>query len=108
MILGHDVDPFVRVCFFPFQSELADDSKNWWEWATQDSVLFHATLRLSSLHLAELRGDKDQSVSKGLLNKECIRLLRERIEDPILSITDQTIGSLLFLIIIEVSSNTSD
>jgi hypothetical protein len=28
--------------------------------------------------------------------------LRERVEDPLLSISDQTMGSILFLVIVEV------
>jgi hypothetical protein len=38
-----------------------------------------------------------------MLNKECIGLLRQRVEDPVLGVSDQTIGSVVFLAIVEVS-----
>lgn len=76
--------------------------QTWWEWAGQDAVLFHATLHLAAFDLSELAGEHSQIMSKQLLNRDCIRLLRERIEDPILGIGDQTMGSILFLIIVDV------
>ena len=69
-----------------------------------DQVLFHATLALSAFDLETLRGEVCYSQPKLVLNKECIRLLRERVADPDLGISDQTIGSVLFLAIVEVRS----
>jgi len=55
-----------------------------------DQVLFHATLALSAFDLENLQGDDGESRSKLILNKECIRLLRERVADPVLGINDQS------------------
>lgn len=70
--------------------------------AGHDQVLFHATLQLSAFDLENLTGEETKTRPKLLLDKECIRLLRERVEDPILGISDQTIASVLFLMIIAV------
>ncbi|KAF8862195.1 hypothetical protein BDZ45DRAFT_723329 [Acephala macrosclerotiorum] len=72
-----------------------------WRLAADDPVLFHATLQLSALDLELLRGGDREAQTKFLLNKECISLLRERVEDPVLGLSDQTIASVLFLIIVE-------
>lgn len=65
-------------------------------------MLYHATLQLSALDLEVLRGGDGEAQAKFLLNKECITLLRQRVEDPVLGLSDQTIASVLFLIIVEV------
>ena len=90
--------------------------------------LISATLQLSAFDLEILEGVDARPRSKLLLSKECkshtpglrcsmacqnltllgISLLRQRVEDPILGISDETIGSVLVLTIVEVdfSSNT--
>lgn len=70
--------------------------------ACEDALLFHATLHLTAFDLQKLKGSTDETKSKLLLNNECIRLLRKRVEDPILGISDQTMGSVLFLAVVEV------
>ncbi|KUJ12249.1 uncharacterized protein LY89DRAFT_673249 [Mollisia scopiformis] len=76
--------------------------QSFWSLASDDIVLFHATLQLSALDLEVLRGgDNEAAQAKFLLNKECITLLRKRVEDSILGISDQTIASVLFIIIVE-------
>lgn len=79
-----------------------------WQLAADDPVLFHATLQLSALDLELLRGGDREAQNKFLLNKECISLLRERVEDPVLGLSDQTIASVLFLIIVEVCALNTD
>lgn len=63
--------------------------------------MFHATLLLSALDLEILKGEDDGTRPMLLLRKECIRLLRERVGDPVLSVSDHTIGSVLALSIVE-------
>lgn len=63
--------------------------------------MFHATLQLSALDLEILKGEDDGTRPMLLLKKECIRLLRERVGDPVLSVSDHTIGSVLALSIVE-------
>jgi hypothetical protein len=77
--------------------------QEWWSLAYDDPVLFHATLQLGALDLEILKSEDPNSMSKLMLSKECIRLLRQRVEDPVLGVSDKTIGSVLFLIIVEVS-----
>lgn len=86
IVLGHETKPLIQ---------------SWWGWAGHDPVLFHATLHLSSFHLSALKGEEGKIPSNALLNRECIRLLRERVEHPTLGISDETIGSILFLTIVE-------
>jgi hypothetical protein len=42
-----------------------------------------------------------------LLNRECISLLRQRVEHPVLGVSDQTIGSVVFLAIVEVNDSST-
>ena len=69
-----------------------------------DIVLFHATLQLSAMRLQTL-----QSQISGLnlhqLSAECIRLLRDRVENEELQlrVSDQTISAVATLAAIEVS-----
>lgn len=93
--------------------------------ASDDPALFSATLQLSAFDLEVMQGEKGTQRSKLLLNKECtlavriqgsflndaltaflpsgISLLRKRVEDPVLGVSDETIGSVLVLTIVEVS-----
>jgi hypothetical protein len=68
-----------------------------------DSVLFHVILQLSALDLESLKGQNDGTHSN-LLKRECMRLLRHRVQDPVLGSSDQTIGAVTLLAAIEVSS----
>jgi hypothetical protein len=74
--------------------------------ASEDAVMFHATLQLSALDLQILKGEDDDGRPMLLLKEECMRLLRERVGDPVLSVSDHTIGSVLALSIVEVSSQS--
>ena len=69
--------------------------------------MFHATLQLSAFDLETRKGEENDNRPKLILDKECIRLLRERVEDPVLGVSDQTMGSVLFLAIVEVISQSS-
>lgn len=60
-------------------------------------------MTLSAFDLDCHRGVGGMSKSTALLGKECVRLLRQRIEDAPDSVTDCTIQAVLSLIIIEVS-----
>ncbi|KAK0120102.1 hypothetical protein ONS95_011512 [Cadophora gregata] len=86
MALGYQEKPF---------------QQTWWSMAADDPAMFNATLQLSAFDLEVLQGSKETQSSKLLLNKECISLLRQRVEDPVLGISDETIGSILVLTIVE-------
>lgn len=73
-----------------------------------DPVLFHVTLQLSALHLEKLEAKKNLRQSKQLM-AECLRLLRERIENSSVSgeaVSDQTISAVAGLAAIEVFITT--
>ncbi|KAG4431697.1 hypothetical protein IFR05_012821 [Cadophora sp. M221] len=86
MALGYQEKPFLQT---------------WWSMASESPAMFNATLQLSAFDLEVTQGDKGTQRSKLLLNKECISLLRKRVEDPILGVSDETIGSVLVLTIVE-------
>lgn len=68
----------------------------------QDTVLFHAVLAFSALRL---RREKARSLGVNLrvLDSECIRLLRERVESgDAIGISDQTISAVATLAAVEV------
>jgi hypothetical protein len=71
--------------------------------ASEDALLFHATLQLSALDLEVLKGEIGLSRTSFLLRKECISLLRERVEKPLLGVSDETIAAVIYLTIVEVS-----
>lgn len=71
-----------------------------------DSVLFHVTLQLSALHLEKAHSKGDVRQSKRLMG-DCIRLLRERVQessDSGVAVSDQTISAVAGLAAIEVSN----
>lgn len=75
----------------------------WLKYALSDPVLFHATLLISSVHLALLQGGilgEEVFYYKG----ETIRLVNDRLGDPEHGATDATIGAVACLTVIEVSS----
>lgn len=72
--------------------------------ASNDVLLFHATLQLSALDMDNRKGDSLSPKSSTLLGKECVRLLRQRIEEAPSSVSDSTIQAVLSLIIVEVCS----
>lgn len=74
----------------------------WWPFIQTDRVLFHVILQLSALNLETLKSQPDGDHSRQLM-RECIRLLRERVQDEILGISDQTIVAVANLTAIEVN-----
>ena len=60
-------------------------------------------MTLSAFDLDCHRGESGLTKKTALLGKECLRLLRQRIEDEPDSVGDCTIQAVLSLIIIEVS-----
>jgi hypothetical protein len=68
-----------------------------------DSLLLRAALLSCAVHLENLQGRRD-SLNAVLLRMSTITLLRERIQDQELSISDQSIGAVLTLAGVEVSN----
>jgi hypothetical protein len=68
--------------------------------ATEDALLFHATLSLAAHDLAVLKGEDEITRMKLLFLQECISLLRQRLDDPELGVSDVTIAAVLILAIV--------
>jgi hypothetical protein len=66
-----------------------------------DPVLLHVMLQVSALHLEWTQGEPNRFHSN-LYARECIRLLKERVEGEGNAITDQTIGAVGALACLEV------
>ena len=73
----------------------------WWPFIRTDSVLFHVILQLSASNLETLKNRKAPRLAK-LSMAECIRLLRERVQDESLGVSDQTMVAVATLAALEV------
>jgi hypothetical protein len=75
----------------------------WFNYAISDEALFHATMLHSAGHNAMLAGNNDLA-DPFQLKLEAIRLVNRRLDDPVRSISDLTIGAVACLVLFEVSS----
>ena len=71
--------------------------------ATEDALLFHATLSLTAHDLAVLKGEDEITRMKLLFQQQCITPLRQGLSEPELGVSDVTIAAVLILAIVEVS-----
>ena len=76
--------------------------KYWWKHICEDNLLFHSTLQLSALDLVKRRGRQDLNPSHAQLSVECVKLLRNRIEESQDGISDYTLAAIVFLLVVEV------
>lgn len=67
-----------------------------------DEVLFHAILELSASRMMHYSSTRSGIVAPYRIMGECIRLLAERVQDPVLGISDQTISAVATLASLEV------
>lgn len=73
-------------------------------WAMSDAALLHATLVLAAKHWIFLGGSRRLIESTLYQHKtETIRLVNERLADPVAAISDGTVGAVSILIFVEVS-----
>lgn len=73
----------------------------WFNFAISDEALFHATMLHAAGHNAMLAGNTDLA-DPFQLKLEAIRLVNERLGDPVRSISDLTIGAVACLVMFEV------
>ena len=73
----------------------------WWPFVQNDAVLFHIVLLLSVLNIEALTNRRESRASKVVLG-ECVRLLAERLADPVQGLSDQTIVAVANLATISV------
>lgn len=73
----------------------------WWPLVQTDNLLFHMMLLVSAFDLEWQKG-KPNTFHSEKYTKECIRLLRDRVEDPVNGASNQTIGAVATLASLEV------
>ena len=81
---------------------VVDPESKWFNYAITDSALFHGTMLHSAAHNALLSGNTDLA-DPALMKWEATRLINQRLGDPILSISDVTMGAVVCLVLFEVS-----
>jgi hypothetical protein len=97
-----DTTSFAYYCFpLDQRPETHPLVSKWVPFMMTDSLLLRAALLSCAVHLENLQGRRD-SLNAGLLRMSTITLLRERIQDQELSISDQSIGAVLTLAGVEV------
>jgi hypothetical protein len=79
-----------------------NSKQEWMKFAVTDTALLHATLVISALHVTLLRG-KEFSVDAFRHQREAVKVLNDRLNDPILSSMDSTVLAISCLALIEVS-----
>lgn len=72
---------------------------SWWPLALADPALFHVSLQTASLDV-ELRARKGFTNSE-ILMADCVSLVRQKLNDPILALQDATMDSVVTLAAIE-------
>lgn len=73
----------------------------WFNYAVSDEALFHATMMHSAGHNAMLVGNNDLA-DPAQLKFEAMRIINRRLDDPVLSISDLTIGAVACIVLFEV------
>jgi len=74
----------------------------WFSYAISDEALFYATMLHSAGHNAMLAGNLDLA-DPFRLKLEAVRLINERLDDPLRSTSDVTIGAVACLVMFEVN-----
>jgi hypothetical protein len=82
-------------------SAAVDPEDKWFGYSVTDSALFYSTMLHSAAHNAFLAGNTDLAES-ALLKWEAIRMVNDKLDDPVLAISDVTIGAVAALVLFEV------
>ncbi|KAK0113474.1 hypothetical protein ONS96_014338 [Cadophora gregata f. sp. sojae] len=72
----------------------------WFNYAITDSALFHATMMHAAMHQRVVSGGMDQR-EQIQLETNAIMMVNQRLEDPVLSKSDVTIGAVVCLVLLE-------
>lgn len=73
---------------------------SWWPLALADPALFHVSLQTASLDM-DLRA-RNGFTNSEVLMADSVSLVRQKIDNPILAIQDETLDSVVTLAAIEV------
>ncbi|CZT11418.1 hypothetical protein WAI453_004533 [Rhynchosporium graminicola] len=74
----------------------------WFNFAIIDAALFHGTMMPAAMHHRLVNGGSDQG-EQAQLKRDTIMLVNQRLEDPVLSRSDFTIGAVTCLVLLEAS-----
>lgn len=74
----------------------------WFNYAITDPALFHGTMLHAAMHHRLVHGGNDEA-EQLQLKRDTIMIVNGRLEDPVLSRSDVTIGAVVCLVLLEVS-----
>lgn len=80
---------------------VVDPESKWFNYAITDPALFHGTMLHSAAHNAMLSGNTDLADPMPI-KWEAAKLINQRLGDPVLSISDVTMGAVVCLVLFEV------
>jgi hypothetical protein len=83
-----------------------DPEDKWFGYSLSEPTLFHSTMLHSAAHNAMLAGNTDLADPVSL-KWDAMKLLNDRLGDPVLSVSDLTIGSVAALVLYEVCIHES-
>lgn len=72
--------------------------------ADTNPLLFHSNLQVSARSLERQQGVKWNTYTD-IIMRECVRLLWERVQGPVLAISDYTLGAITRMMEVEVRFN---
>ncbi|KAH7327086.1 hypothetical protein BKA65DRAFT_509904 [Rhexocercosporidium sp. MPI-PUGE-AT-0058] len=72
----------------------------WFNFALSDPALFYATMMHAAMHQRLVNGGLDQG-EQAQLKRDTIMMVNQRLEDPVLSLSDVTIGAVVCLVLLE-------
>jgi len=78
-----------------------DPDDKWFSYSVTDPALFHSAMLHSAAHNAMLAGNTDLADPVSL-KWEAIKLVNDRLGDPVLGLSDVTIGAVVALLLFEV------
>lgn len=82
-------------------SVAVDPEDKWFSYSASDPGIFHSTMLHSAAHNAMLSGRNDFG-DPNLIKWNAVRIVNERLQDPVLSISDLTMGAVVALALFEV------
>ena len=82
-------------------SVAVDPEDKWFSYSASDPGIFHSTMLHSAAHNAMLSGRNDLG-DPNLIKWNAVKIVNERLQDPVLSISDLTMGAVVALALFEV------
>ncbi|KAL5315974.1 hypothetical protein ACEPPN_016848 [Leptodophora sp. 'Broadleaf-Isolate-01'] len=77
-----------------------DPKNKWFNYAITDPALFHGIMLHTAMHHRLVHGENDEA-EQLQFKGNTIKMVEERLEDPVLSRSDDTIGAVVCLVLLE-------